>query len=129
MQRKIPASRHDEKSVMSAGSLRMISRSVNSGTISSHGVILNVARNDAENSAICAGSLISCVNPTIVKTTSAMVNDGTVVIIIYRIWVKSGVSADDEANTVVSDSGETLSPKYAPEIIAPAIQPSSKPCA
>ena len=32
MQRNIPANRHDEKSVMSAGSLRIISRSVNSGT-------------------------------------------------------------------------------------------------
>ena len=97
--------------------------------MSNHGVMLNVSRSDAENAAICAGSLISCVNPTIVNTISAMLNDGTVVIIIYRMWVKSGVSADDEASTVVSDRGEILSPKYAPEMIAPAIHPSSKPCA
>ena len=82
MQRKIPASRHEAKSVISAGNLRIISRSVNSGTISSHGVMLNVERNEAENSAICAGSLISCVKPTIVNTTSAMQNDGMVVTII-----------------------------------------------
>jgi len=35
----------------------------------------------------------------------------------------------DEASIVVSDSGEILSPKYAPEIMAPAIQPSLNPCA
>ena len=35
----------------------------------------------------------------------------------------------DEASIVVSDSGEILSPKYAPEIIAPAIHPSLNPCA
>ena len=40
---------------------------------------------------------------------------------------KGSLPADDEASTVVSDKGETLSPKYAPEIIAPAIQPGSYP--
>mgnify|MGYP000757782861 FL=1 len=35
----------------------------------------------------------------------------------------------EEASIVVSDSGEILSPKYAPEIIAPAIHPSLNPCA
>ena len=35
----------------------------------------------------------------------------------------------DDASTVVSDRGEILSPKYAPEIIAPAIIPSLNPCA
>ena len=39
------------------------------------------------------------------------------------------MSVTDAASTVVSDSGDTLSPKYAPEIMAPAIQPSSNPCA
>lgn len=34
-----------------------------------------------------------------------------------------------EANTVVSDNGDILSPKYAPLIMAPAIQPSSNPWA
>ena len=35
----------------------------------------------------------------------------------------------EEASIVVSDSGEILSPKYAPEIIDPAIHPSLNPCA
>lgn len=43
--------------------------------------------------------------------------------------VNSGVSVTDEARMVVSESGDTLSPKYAPDTMAPAIQPSSNPCA
>ena len=35
----------------------------------------------------------------------------------------------EDARIVVSDKGDILSPKYAPEMIAPAIHPSSKPCA
>ena len=42
---------------------------------------------------------------------------------------KSGTPSDPEARVVVSDSGEILSPKYAPDIMAPATHPSSKPCA
>ena len=40
-----------------------------------------------------------------------MVSDGIVVIIMYLIWVKSGVPLEEEASTVVSESGDTLSPK------------------
>ena len=35
----------------------------------------------------------------------------------------------EDASTVVSERGEILSPKYAPEMIAPAIRPSLKPSA
>ena len=35
----------------------------------------------------------------------------------------------EDAKIVVSDKGDILSPKYAPEMIAPAIHPSSKPWA
>ena len=35
----------------------------------------------------------------------------------------------EDASTVVSDMGEILSPKYAPEIIAPAVHPTAYPCA
>ena len=58
-----------------------------------------------------------------------MAIEGTVVISIYLICVKRGVPEEDEASTVVSDRGEILSPKYAPEIMAPADHPGSKPCA
>ena len=43
--------------------------------------------------------------------THAMVNEGMVVTIIYLIWEKSGTSLMDEATMVVSESGESLSPK------------------
>ena len=45
------------------------------------------------------------------------------------MWVKSGTPTLLDASVVVSESGDTLSPKYAPEIIAPATHPSAKPCA
>ena len=45
---------------------------------------------------------------------------GTVVYHIDLICVKSGTSQDDDASSVVSDSGLILSPKKAPEITAPA---------
>ena len=44
-----------------------------------------------------------------------------------KISAMLSVPADDEASTVVSESGDTLSPKYAPDIMAPAVQPGSYP--
>lgn len=41
--------------------------------------------------------------------------------------LNSGVPLTDAASTVVSLSGLILSPKYAPEIIAPAVHPVSNP--
>ena len=35
----------------------------------------------------------------------------------------------EEASTVVSERGETLSPKYAPEMMAPAVMASENPSA
>ncbi len=58
---------------------------------------------------------------------SAIINAGTVVINIYRIWSKILTPTVDDAMIVVSDSIDSLSPKYAPEIIAPAIHPSENP--
>ena len=60
---------------------------------------------------------------------SVMVIEGTVVKNMYLICWKRGTLFSDEAITVVSDKGEILSPKYAPEMIAPAITPSLNPSA
>lgn len=65
--------------------------------------------------------------PAMPKTASATTIDGTVVISMYCMWVKMGTRAVEAARTVVSLMSDTLSPKYAPDIMAPAIQPSSKP--
>ena len=45
----------------------------------------------------------------------------------YLMWSKSFTPVVEAASTVVSDSGDILSPKYAPEITAPAIQASLYP--
>lgn len=45
------------------------------------------------------------------------------------MWVKSPVPAMAGAKLVVSLKGDILSPKYAPEIIAPAMIPSENPMA
>ena len=45
------------------------------------------------------------------KIINVITIDGIVVSIIYRIWENKGVCVTEEANTVVSESGEILSPK------------------
>ena len=52
-----------------------------------------------------------------------MVILGMVVTNMYLICAKRSTPHDDDASTVVSDSGDILSPKYAPEMMAPAVQP------
>ena len=54
---------------------------------------------------------------------------GTVVIIIYLIWSNKFDPATAAAKFVVSLRGDILSPKYAPDITAPATTPTSKPSA
>src|SRR5690554_1951301 len=51
---------------------------------------------------------------------SEIIKEGTVVYIIYRICVNRSVPAIAGARFVVSLNGESLSPKYAPLMIAPA---------
>ena len=48
---------------------------------------------------------------------------GTVVSVIYLMWLKRFEFAIAEAKLVVSLNGDNLSPKYAPDIIAPATIP------
>ncbi len=52
---------------------------------------------------------------------------GMVVIERYRMCVNNSAPAEAEARLVVSDNGDSLSPKYAPERIAPAMRPGSIP--
>lgn len=59
--------------------------------------------------------------PAIRNINRVIIIDGIVVIIKYLICSNRGVPEEDEAITVVSDKGDILSPKYAPDIIAPAI--------
>ena len=58
-----------------------------------------------------------------------MVMLGTVVCIMQRICLKRSAPDTEDASTVVSDIGDTLSPKYAPDIMAPAVNGSGMPSA
>ena len=118
-----------ENNVMIAGTFLAIRSPVSTGTRRSQGEILKVPARSFENPAATASDGASCRILTTRKIIREMINEGTVVTIMNRICVNRGVPADDEARTVVSDNGDTLSPKYAPEIIAPAIHPGLYPCA
>ena len=97
--------------MMAAGNRIAISTPVNSGTSSNHGLMTKVPCSPSANEAVCDDPTAVWFRLTTRNTTSAMTNDGTVVIIIYRICLNSGTSPTDDANTVVSDSGDILSPK------------------
>ena len=53
--------------------------------------------------------------------------DGIVVKSIYLMWTNRSVPVAELARIVVSLKGDSLSPKYAPEIIAPALHGAGTP--
>src|SRR5690554_5301986 len=61
--------------------------------------------------------------PIMTNTNTVKIIVGTVVNIIYRMWVNKSVPAIAAARFVVSLNGESLSPKYAPLNMAPAVIP------
>ena len=97
--------------VIRAGSLRQISSIVATGMSISHGDMLNVDCRASDMVAICPVVSDVCCRLTVRNTTSAMISEGTVVIIIYLIWSKSGTCDVDDASTVVSERADILSPK------------------
>ncbi len=72
-------------------------------------------------SRACSG--IGLIQPMTAKPTRARARDGVVVHIMWRMWTNSSVPATAGARLVVSLSGDILSPKYAPEMMAPAVRP------
>ena len=99
------------------------------GTINSQELMLNVFSKVARYKALSLVPAFPIHIPAKEKRMSVINIVGPVVRSIYLICVNNGVPLTEEARTVVSLKGEILSPKYAPEIMAPAIHPSSKPCA
>ena len=61
-----------------------------------------------------------------VKIINVITIDGIVVSIIYRIWENKGVCVTEEANTVVSESGEILSPEISARDDRPGYPPRSE---
>ena len=93
-----------------AGQRRAIITPVSTGTNSSHGEIKKVLSNWFRK-FISPLPDTFITKPATVKMSSETQNVGIVVFIIYRICVKRGVPETLEARTVVSDNGESLSPK------------------
>ena len=67
--------------------------------------------------------MLSIESPINKKMRSDTIKLGIVVYIMYLIWLNKSVPAIAGARFVVSDKGDILSPKYAPEIIDPAVRP------
>ena len=91
--------------------------------------MLKVPFSASLNSAVNTELSVWCVRLAMRNMMHAIVMDGTVVMSIYRICVNRGVSVTDDASTVVSERGDILSPKYAPDSMAPAVHPAEKPSA
>ena len=66
-------------------------------------------------------------SPRAVKIASAQTKEGIVVHNMWRMCSNSSAPATAGARLVVSDSGDILSPKYAPEITAPAVAAGDSP--
>ena len=91
------------------------------------GVILKVASIEVKKLLTSAEPVVSIVALIILKAISVIIIVGTVVKLIYRICVNKSVPAIAGARFVVSLRGDILSPKYAPEITAPATIPPGIP--
>src|SRR5690606_13881362 len=97
------------------------------GTINNQGLILNDCSMEAMIAEVSVAPLASTFNPRKAKIINVMLKVGTVVSSIYRMCVNRSVPAIAAARFVVSDSGESLSPKYEPETTAPATIPRGIP--
>ena len=74
-----------------------------------------------------AFDFVSTVKPKNKKMIKVIAKEGIVVYAMYFICVNKSVPAIAGARFVVSDKGDILSPKYAPEITAPAAIPEGIP--
>src|SRR5690606_42143367 len=79
------------------------------GTINNHGVMLNDCSIEVKIPLIFADPCTSRFAPIMEKTIKVITNVGTVVSIIYLIYVNRSVPAMAAANVVVSDRGDNLS--------------------
>ena len=76
-----------------------------------HPEIWNFPSSAWVNSAMLPVLEASCESPATVKMIKVIINDGIVVNSKYRMCEKIGLPVTEAAKTVVSDKGETLSPK------------------
>ena len=74
-----PANAAEINNVIMDGTLLAIRMPVTTGTISNHGVMWNVPFKAIEYCLICSVAVASCESPAIVKMTSVISREGTVV--------------------------------------------------
>ena len=96
---------------MSAGSLKAMSTPVSNGTVSSHGEMVNVFVSANKKSVDESAPAADFAKPATRNIIKEMTKEGIVVTSIYLICGNNSAPADDDANMVVSESGEILSPK------------------
>src|SRR5690606_1217477 len=90
-------------------------------------LIWNVLSIAAIISFVSVVPLVFMIKPRIIKTRRVMIQVGVVVRVIYRIWVNRSLPVMAGAKFVVSLRGDILSPKYAPDKMAPAVIPNGMP--
>lgn len=88
------------------------------GTIA-HQLILKLVCKICEVRSILVGSMLPLL-PKIQNKINETTKAGMVDHIIFLMWANNSLSATAEERLVESDKGDILSPKTAPEIIAPA---------
>ena len=117
-----PPNKAPNKMVGRGGNFRIAIRKTTANGISASGVILNEAsRVVIKISIMFPFDSALTPKPIIKKIINAKIMEGPVVQTICRICVKRSVPVTAGARLVVSDKGDILSPKYAPEMIAPAV--------
>ena len=99
------------------------------GTIKTKGFILNVLLIVLIKTSLSVGPVETTKKFNSINTIKVMIIVGTVVRVKYLIWVNRSDPEIAGARFVVSLKGDNLSPKYAPEIIAPAAIPVGIPIA
>ena len=111
------------KNVGSVGFFRAMSATTTMGGISRTGLILNVVLRVSSRFRYSAPSIAELPwrMPRTIYSTREMTRQGTVVHSIYLMWSTMSTSATAEDRTVVSDRGDSLSPKMAPTVMAPAV--------
>ena len=127
MTANIPANKVPTKRATNGSVFLTISPITITGTKNNHPETLKEAEIAMSKSFVFTSPFTSTVSPNIINKISVKIYVGIVVNVMYLMCVNKSVPAIAGARFVVSDIGDNLSPKYAPDTTAPATIPKSKP--
>ena len=102
----------------------MIRKITNTGTRNKPRLIVKLCFILVNKISVSAAPEVFWKKPRIRNAIIVMMILGIVVWVMYRMWVNKSDPAIAGARLVVSLNGESLSPKYAPDITAPATIPT-----